>query len=102
MVRTAYMVCIDEYAEIQELPTGHGYADLVYLPRAGSPLPVLLIELKWNESDDGAIAQIKDRKYPKQLENLRHDILLVGINYSEKDPNKKHTCKIEKQTIQNR
>ncbi|MCD7745600.1 MAG: ATP-binding protein [Lachnospiraceae bacterium] len=102
VVRTAYMVCIDEYAEIQELPTGHGYADLVYLPRAGSPLPVLLIELKWNESDDSAIAQIKDRKYPKQLENLRHDILLVGINYSENDPNKKHTCKIEKQTIQNR
>ncbi len=53
VVRTAYMVCIDEYAEIQELPTGHGYADLVYLPHTGSSLPVLLIELKerrwWRE-----------------------------------------------------
>lgn len=96
VVRTAYLVCVDEYAEIQELPTGHGFADLVYLPRAGSSLPVLLIELKWNETEDGAISQIKERKYPKILEGLKKDILLVGISYSGKDPNKKHTCKIEK------
>ncbi|MCD8068942.1 MAG: hypothetical protein LUE87_08660 [Lachnospiraceae bacterium] len=44
----------------------------------------------------------KDRKYSKQLENLQRDILLVGINYSEKDQNKIHTCKIEKLTIHNR
>ena len=57
-------------------------------------MPVLLIELKWNKSADGAIAQIEDRKYQELFEGHGSGILLVGINYSEKD--KKHSCEIKR------
>jgi hypothetical protein len=94
VIRFAYISCVDEFQEIQELPSGTGYADVVYLPKRGSAMPALVIELKWNKSAEGAIAQIKDRNYPQSLRGLGSDILLVGINYDEKT--KKHTCKIEK------
>lgn len=55
--------------------------------------PALVVELKWNKSAKGAIAQIKDRQYGAWLENYTGEILLVGINYNKK---KKHTCVIEK------
>ena len=50
-----------------ELPSGRGLADLVYIPEKNSPLPGVVIELKWDESAEGAIKQIKDRKYPAIL-----------------------------------
>lgn len=56
-------------------------------------MPVLLIELKWNKTDKGAIGQIKNRDYPQALKDYGGDILLVGINYDAKS--KKHTCRIE-------
>ena len=34
---------------IRELPTGKGFADIVYLPRREMNRPALLIELKWND-----------------------------------------------------
>ncbi len=94
VIKFAYISCMDEFQRVEELPTGTGYADVVYLPRQGSVLPALLIELKWNKSVDGAINQIKKRMYPQILEGLSNDILLVGINYDERS--KKHTCLIEK------
>lgn len=94
VIRFAYISCMDEYMEIQELPSGKGYADVVYLPKRNSRLPVMVIELKWNRSVEGAIRQIKERQYPQILERYNDDILLVGISYDEKT--KKHECKIEK------
>lgn len=96
-IRFAYLSCIDEFMKIEELPSGHGYADMVFIPKKGSSMPVILIELKWNKTEDGAIRQIKDRAYPDILKNYGGEILLVGINYDEK--NKKHNCKIEKYQI---
>jgi hypothetical protein len=93
VIRFAYLSCVDEYLRIEELPTGTGYADVVYLPRKGSDKPIMLVELKWNKSADGAITQIKNRNYPQVLEGFGSSILLVGINYDEKS--KKHTCRIE-------
>ena len=66
----------------------------VYLPRKGSAKPAMVIELKWNKSVEGAIQQIKEKKYPKTIENYGGEILLVGINYDSK--NKVHECVIEK------
>ncbi len=94
IIRFAYISCVDEFLKIEELPTGKGYADVVYFPKKGSDRPVLLIELKWNKTDEGAIAQIKNNNYPQVLRGYGGDILLVGINYDVKS--KKHTCKIEK------
>lgn len=56
-------------------------------------MPLLLIELKWNKTEEGAIAQIQRRDYPQILKDYGGTILLVGINYDAKS--KKHTCKIE-------
>jgi hypothetical protein len=94
VVRFAYLCCADEFLRIEELPSGNGYADVVYLPKRGSAMPALLIELKWNKTAEGAISQMKEKHYPQILEEFGSDILLVGINYDEKS--KKHTCVIEK------
>jgi hypothetical protein len=94
VIRFAYISCVDEYVRIEELPTGFGYADVVYLPKKNSDLPIMLVELKWNKTADGAIAQIKEKNYPQAFDGFGSDILLVGINYDEKT--KKHSCRIEK------
>jgi hypothetical protein len=109
VIRFAYISCVDEFLRIEELPSGRGYADVVYLPKKGSDLPIMVVELKllthpeassggaccrWNRTAEGAIAQIKNRNYPKVFEDFGSDILLVGINYDEKS--RKHSCLIEK------
>lgn len=79
---------------IREFPTGKGFADIVYLPRAGHPnRPVLVVELKWNKSADTALTQIKKRQYPKLLKEYSGELLMVGINYDKKT--KEHVCEIE-------
>lgn len=78
---------------IMELPSGKGFADVVYLPKRDTDRPALVVELKWNKSAQGAIEQIKDRKYTSWIEDYTGDILLVGISYDKKS--KKHACVIE-------
>lgn len=93
VIRVAYISCIDEFLRIDELPSGHGYADVVFFPKKGSDMPMMVIELKWNRSDEGAIRQIKNNDYPQVIKDYGADILLVGINYDPKS--KEHTCRIE-------
>lgn len=75
-----------------ELPSGKGFADVVYLPKRNSDKPALVVELKWNKSAKGAISQIKERQYADWLEEYTGNIHLVRINYDKK---KGHTCLIE-------
>lgn len=97
-ISLAFYAARNFYTVIKELPTGKGRADMVYLPRKHSAdKPALLIELKWNQSAESAIAQIKDRNYPKTLEEYNGNLLLVGISYDEKT--KEHSCKIESFSI---
>ena len=96
-IKMAYITCVDQYARVEELPTGHGLADIVYLPKRRSMLPAMVIELKWNKSDDGAISQIRSRNYSSLPADLVGAVVLVGINYDEKT--KVHTCSIEKTVI---
>lgn len=93
-IRFAYIAAVDDYVEIQELPSGKGYADIVYIPKKTSNKPAMIIELKWNKTSDGALNQIKQKNYPEIVKQLSGDVLLVGINYDEKT--KKHECTIEK------
>lgn len=93
-IRIAYICCVDEYITVDELPSGHGFADIAFIPERNSSMPVILVELKWNKTDSGAISQIKRNDYPQVFRDYGGDILLVGINYDAR--NKKHTCKIEK------
>ena len=92
----AYLSAMQYYFKpVREMPAGRGFADLVFLPKKEYPeLPALLLELKWNKSAEGAIRQVKERKYVKTLENYTGEILLIGINYSKKE--KRHQCVIEK------
>ena len=75
------------------LPAGNGFADIVFLPKTHCDKPALIVELKWNRSANGAIEQIKNKKYIKALENHVGKVLLVGINYDKKT--RKHECVIE-------
>lgn len=88
---------VDEYVRVEELPSGHGYADVVFIPKKGSAKPAMLIEIKWDESVDVAIAQIKDRNYPRVLEESGTGYLIVGITYNSRT--KEHACFIEKQKL---
>lgn len=80
----------------REMASGKGYVDFVYLPRPKylAEYPALVIELKWDRSAEGAIRQIKERKYTESIEEYAGNILLVEINY-DKDT-KMHVCTIEK------
>ncbi len=96
VIKLAYYTYRDYYIQFEELPAGEGYADILYLPRPDSKWPPLVVELKWNGSAQGAIDQIRKKKYPSVLHNFGGPILLVGITY-DKDADageKKHTCKI--------
>lgn len=97
VIKLAYFSYKDHYLKFEELPAGDGYADIVYFPKKTSPMPALVIELKWNQSAKGAIDQIKEKRYPAALAGYGGGILLVGISY-EKDGKKnvrKHRCVIE-------
>ena len=94
VIKIAYLSSVDDFISIQELPSGKGYADVVFLPRRGVGKPALVVELKWDQGADGAIKQIRDRRYPEGIKGYGGEILLVGVSYSVKD--KKHECRIEK------
>lgn len=63
VIKLAYYTYRDHYVQWEELPSGEGYADVVYLPKYDSEYPILLIELKWNKDVQTAINQIKAKHY---------------------------------------
>ena len=98
-VSLAYYAARQKYTLIRELPTGQGFADLVFLPKPKyADLPALLVELKWDKGADTAIRQIKEKKYPKSLEGYKGNILLVGVSYDKKT--REHECVIEKKATE--
>ncbi len=94
VISLAYFNAMKEYTKIREFPTGKGFADIVYLPKKYSDKPAMVVELKYDVSAEGAIAQIKEKKYVESLKEYRGNLLLVGINYEKES--KKHTCVIER------
>lgn len=91
------MYAADEYYQVpkQEYPSGKGFADLVFIPKHGfeKQYATIVIELKWNQSANTALEQIKERNFTQDLEGTSDAILLVGINYDTKS--KIHSCEIE-------
>ena len=94
VLSVAYIWAKNEYVIHREYATGKGYADLVMIPRRNVSKPALVIELKFNNSADTAIDQIKRKQYPSKIAEYTGDILLVGINYDKET--KQHTCRIER------
>ena len=89
-----FLSTTNTYNVVRKLPTGKGYADLVYLPKSGVNKPALLIELKFDKSALTAITQIKEKNYLQFFKTYKGEVLLVGINYSK--DTKTHQCIIER------
>ena len=93
----AYLSTMQFYFKpIRELPSGRGFADFVYLPKPEylTDYPALVVELKWNQTAQTAIQQIKEKRYPESLKAYTGNLLLIGINYDKQT--KRHECQIEK------
>jgi len=114
VVSIAFYAAREYYTIYRELPTGKGFADLAFIPKATTsarPLhysphiqslnpsipqsapPAMLIELKWDADASSALKQIKEKRYPQSLEAYKDNLLLIGITYDK--TTKKHECEIE-------
>ena len=100
-ITIAYYTARSEYKMLRELPGGYGFADMVFLPKRNVAKPAMIVELKWNQSADTAIKQIKEKKYVEAFEGYSGEVLLVGISYDRQGEDaKKHSCVIERVTLQ--
>lgn len=94
----AYYAAQRSYKMLRELPAGKGFADVVLLPKRGVvDMPAVVLELKYDQSADAAIAQIRERRYAGVLCDFVGQVVLVGINYDKQT--KRHECKIEHQVF---
>ena len=93
VIALAYYNAVNDYTLVREMPTGKGYADVVFLPRRGTDRPTLIVELKYGKSAGEAIEQIKKRNYANGLKGCGGKVLLVGVNYDRET--KEHECLIE-------
>lgn len=92
-IRFAYYAAIKDYKIFHELPTGKGFADMVFVPVNKPHRPAIVVELKYDKTAKGAIEQIKRKDYPKSLKGFSRRIILVGINYNTKES--KHEVEME-------
>ena len=94
VISLAYYSARNYYSIIRELPSGKGFADLVFVPyKRYVEMPAMIIELKWDKSAYTAIEQIKEKDYVQGLKGYKGKVLLVGISYDKKS--KQHQCVIE-------
>ena len=82
-ITLAYYAAKPFYKIFHELPTGKGFADMVFIPLPSTPFPAIVVELKYDKSADSAIDQIKRKDYPKSLKGFSKQIVLCGINYNK-------------------
>ena len=68
VISLAYYSARKDYNIIREMPTGKGFADIIFIPGRQRDLPALLVELKYDKAAEGAIKQIKDK-----METQRYD-----------------------------
>lgn len=98
VIHIAYFSAQNYYFSVREMPAGNGFADIVFIPRKKyADRPAMIVELKWNHSAQGAIEQIKNKRYLKAVEGYKGDVYLVGINYDK--ASRAHECLIEKIVI---
>ena len=93
-ITLAFYFAREYYTIIRELPTGKGFADICFLPRKKyADKPAMVIELKWDKTAQGAIAQIEEKQYVDALKDYKGNIIIAGINYDKKT--KEHCAKIK-------
>ena len=94
VISLAYYYAKNDYIVHREYASGKGFADLVLIPRKNVDSPAIIVELKYSDTVDSAISQIRQKNYPAKVAEYTDSLLLVGINYDKKQ--KKHTCVIER------
>ena len=88
----AFFYANTKYTVYREAPGGKGYADLVLIPYLPN-IPAVVVELKRGHTAEGALQQIKERRYYEPLTRYEGRLLFAGVSY---DPDtKQHTCRIE-------
>ena len=92
-IRLAYYAAKAYYKIFRELPTGKGFADMVFVPLPNSSRPAIVVELKYDKTADSAISQIKRKNYPQSLKGFSKRIILVGVNYNKAES--KHEVELE-------
>jgi len=93
VVSLAYIAACKDYTSVREMPSGKGFADIVFVPRRNVDKPAIVIELKYNHSAESGLEQIKRKQYAESLRDYVGDVVLVGISYNDKT--KHHSCLIE-------
>ena len=93
VISLAFYAARNDFHVHREYQTGDGYADLVLIPRKNVAKPAVVIELKYDQTVNTAITQIKQKHYPEKINDYTGDILLVGITYHR--DSKQHECQIE-------
>ena len=82
----AYYSARKHYRIIRELPSGHGFADVVFLPLPSVNKPALVVDLKYGKGASAAIRQIKDRQYMRELNDDGYEVVhKYGIAFFGKD-----------------
>jgi hypothetical protein len=92
-ITLAYYAAQPFYKIFRELPTGKGFADMVFIPLPKSPRPAIVVELKYDKSAQGAIDQIRRKNYPASLKGFSKRIILLGVNYNKAEA--KHEVELE-------
>ncbi len=93
-ITLAYYYAQNAYTLHKELPTGKGFADVVFIPKYPTlNYPAFVFELKVNRTTKTAMKQIEERKYGADMLHYRGNLMLVAVNYNTR--NKKHTCQIK-------
>ena len=90
----AFYAARNDYHIHREYATGKGFADLVLIPRKNVTSPAVVIELKYGDTADTALSQIRQRNYPARIAEYAGDLLLAGISYDKQS--KQHACRIER------
>ena len=92
---TAMTYARSYYNVLNELSTGKGRTDIVYLPKNNySNYPTFIFELKVDKSPEEALKQIHEKEYAYNIDSdYKKNMLLVGINYNKST--NKHECIIE-------
>ena len=93
-LKLAYYKAMDEYTVENQVVSGKGIADMVFIPRDKVNKPAMIVELKSSDNCESALQQIKEKEYYHKFKDYQDNLLLVAITY-DKDT-KEHRCKIEK------
>ena len=101
VITFVYLQAREFYDVRLEDRSGTGYVDYIFFPYKKED-DGIIVELKVDDTADSAIRQIKGRQYAQSFQGKLGEepkctgrILAVGIAYNRKDPDKRHTCKVE-------